>query len=226
MIKGAKDPTGQEPTDQDDDELDPNAGNEDEESSDDGDQEEDHEPTGSDLEKMTPAQLIAENKRLRKENARKRQAIKDARVAASKAETEASKRRTDTETIATLRTTNSTLASKLQERVVLDEIRDYVEGNHPAYLKLVKRIRPFVSVTVKDDEELDEDSVRDKVKEAVEAFVKDVPLGADSGSQLDSGGRPIGGLNRTPSRGGSPDNEQKARVRKMFPAIYGQEPQG
>jgi hypothetical protein len=96
-------------------------------------------------------------------------------------------------------------------------LRDYLADKHPDYLKLSNRISRFVDLDGVDLE--DEDAVQEKVEEAVEAFVKDVPITA--GQTTDSNGVPVGGVGRVPAGGSGPnDKTSKDRLAELFPGIY------
>lgn len=220
MPNSNTDPNGQDPQDQDDDDLDQSdtgAGDGDD-SSNDG--EGGHKPTGSDFDKMTPEQLKAEALKLREENARRRQREKELKEQQRQQQKKADQAKTDAEKLAALEASDKEKDRRIASLAVGSELRDYLAENHPEYLKLSKRIVPFVDLDGLDLD--DEDSVREKVKEAVEDFVKDVPISATGNGTppTDSSGRPVGGVGRAPSRGGTPDTQASARRAQLFPGIY------
>lgn len=211
------DPNGQDPQDDGDDgSTDLEGQGAGDPSDDDGDG--GHTATGSDLEGMTSEQLRAEAIKLRTENARRRQREKESREREKAAQKAAEKQKTDAEKLVALENSDKVKDRTIATLFVGQELRDYVAEKHPEYLKLSKRILPFVDLEGLDVE--DEDSVRDKVKEAVEAFVKEIPLSPQNGGALDSSGQPVGGVGRAPARGGTPDAASRARMAELFPGIY------
>lgn len=224
-LKGSngQDPEGQ--ADEDEEDLEDSSSDE----SQDEDEEEDGEgagskPTGSDLSKLTPEQKDAEILRLREENARRRIATRKSRENEKKALDEAKKKQSDSEKMSTLEKENLKLTETISSLKVQSELRDYIAEKHPKYSKLAKRIAKFVDL---DDVDLDDDdSIRDAVSQAVEDFVKEVPISAkddeedDRPNPTDRFGRPVGGLGGIPARRAAADTSAKSRREKLFPNIY------
>jgi hypothetical protein len=193
----------------DDEELDEDQdsdGSQDDSDSDSDDQKGDSEGLAT----LTPAELVAEIRKLRRENARRRTRERDARKEAQEA---AKKKQADlaSDERATLAEKKAEeLAKKLQENNVSMAIRDVLADKYPGYLKLARRIAPFVEL----EEDADEEAIREAVEEAVESFVKEVPI------KTDASGTPVGGIGRGPSRTSQSDTSQPERLKKMFPGIY------
>ena len=224
MAKKPGDPTGQDPEDQDEEDPASETGEDTEESESDDEGDGGTTAKGSDLDGMTPEQLKAEAKKLRDENARRRtenRTLKDREKAAAK---DAERQKTDAERLVTLEQQSKEKDRRIASLLVGSELRDYVAEKHPDYLKLSKKIVRFVDL---DDLDLDDiDSVREKVQEAVEDFVKDVPISTNGAPPVDSNGAPVGGVGRGPSRGGSPDQLSAQRRAELFPGIYKSPRQG
>jgi DNA polymerase II small subunit/DNA polymerase delta subunit B len=177
--------------------------------------------------KMSPEAAAAEIARLRRENARRRTSEKNARKAAEEARKKASKDRTDAEKAAELETENKRLAAMLANQIVVGDVRDYVAEKHPQYAKLASRIAKDVDLD--DLDPTDSDAVRDAVEAAVEAFVKDVPIGKPKDEDepvTDNDGNPVSGGPARAARGGTADKSGDARRRELFPTIYGQTREG
>lgn len=204
---------GSTDSDDDDDQTGTGTGGTESDSNDDNDGD-----TGdSDESNLTPEQLAAENKRLKDENAKRRIENKKLKDDRKKADDDAKKALSDAQRVGVLEASDKEKDQRIASLTIGNALRDYLADKHPDYLKLSNRISRFVDLDGVDLD--DEDAIQEKVEEAVEAFVKDVPITA--GQTTDSNGVPVGGVGRVPAGGSGPnDKTSKDRLAELFPGIY------